>query len=216
MRAANGQDIGAILTMLSKFWFDLLQTQLPDIRSHFVSLGLPDSLKRTLSPEHARDLQHRSMIVQRLEMLPVESICRGYISGMLFGVHQKGYTFSNFAQVRLGPRIKKTSLLMVLQYSWYSQVKVRVLIISVTGIKLPPGLRESDLLPEIIWTPSTKASRPGEHDENIGPEKVAELVGDGYASQIESLTRRIYSMATTYAASRGIIIADIKLELYVK
>lgn len=84
------------------------------------------------------------------------------------------------------------------------------------GIKLEPGLQESDRLPEILWTPSTKASGPGEHDENISRQRAAEIIGEEYAAQVEYLSRRVYSAASNYAAERGILIADTKFELYVE
>lgn len=72
---------GAVLTMLSKFWFELLQSEMPGVRTHFISVGIPASLKSTLSTEDAAALDHRTMVVKRLEVLPLESICRGYITG---------------------------------------------------------------------------------------------------------------------------------------
>lgn len=63
----------------------------------------------------------------------------------------------------------------------------------------------------MLWTPSTKAG-PGEHDENISPEKAAEIVGGDVANQVEALSRQIYTKASEYARERGIIIADTKFE----
>ena len=74
---------GAVLTMLSKFWFELIRRDMPSLKTHFVAMGLPESLKQTLSQEDLRALEHRSMVVKRLEVLPIESICRGYITGQL-------------------------------------------------------------------------------------------------------------------------------------
>jgi phosphoribosylaminoimidazole-succinocarboxamide synthase len=81
---------------------------------------------------------------------------------------------------------------------------------SVCGIPLPAGLRESDKLPEPIFTPATKAATG--HDENISFETMAGLVGDELGSELRRLTLRIYQTAADYAASRGIIIADTKFE----
>lgn len=72
---------GAVLTMLSAFWFELFKKELPNVKSHFVSIGLPASLKSKLSKEDAAALEYRSMVVRRLEVLPIESIIRGYITG---------------------------------------------------------------------------------------------------------------------------------------
>ena len=82
---------------------------------------------------------------------------------------------------------------------------------AVCGVRLPPGLRLADKLPEPIFTPATKAAA-GEHDENIAFEQVVELVGPTLATQVRDLTLRIYGEAAAYARSRGIIIADTKFE----
>lgn len=82
---------------------------------------------------------------------------------------------------------------------------------SVCGIVLPKGLRESDRLPEPIFTPSTKAEI-GEHDVNITFEKAAELVGTEIAHEVKRLSLAIYSKALSYALEKGIIIADTKFE----
>ncbi len=82
---------------------------------------------------------------------------------------------------------------------------------SVCGIKLPKGLKESDKLPEPLFTPSTKAEI-GEHDINIDFAEAAERIGMERARQVESLSLSIYQKAVEYAATRGIIIADTKFE----
>ncbi|MBI1897761.1 MAG: phosphoribosylaminoimidazolesuccinocarboxamide synthase [Acidobacteria bacterium] len=81
---------------------------------------------------------------------------------------------------------------------------------AICGIPLPPGLRESDRLPEPIFTPATKATSG--HDENVPFEQVAQMVGGDLAARLRSLTLAIYSKAARYAESRGIIIADTKFE----
>jgi phosphoribosylaminoimidazole-succinocarboxamide synthase len=81
---------------------------------------------------------------------------------------------------------------------------------TVCGIPLPPGLRESEKLPEPIFTPAFKAQTG--HDENISFERVVELVGAGLAARLRDLTLTIYSRAARYAETRGIIIADTKFE----
>jgi len=80
----------------------------------------------------------------------------------------------------------------------------------VCGIKLPAGLRESDALPEPIFTPSTKATTG--HDENISFDKMCEIVGAETASRLRDLTLNVYTKAAAYARQRGIIIADTKFE----
>lgn len=81
---------------------------------------------------------------------------------------------------------------------------------TVCGIRLPAGLRESDRLPEPIFTPATKAETG--HDENIPLETMAGRVGQDLAARLRDLTLEIYRRAHAYALERGIIIADTKLE----
>ena len=82
---------------------------------------------------------------------------------------------------------------------------------SICGISLPPGLKESDRLPEPIFTPSTKAEL-GTHDENISFERMAELCGHELAEQARDYTLKIYGRARELADQKGIIIADTKFE----
>ena len=81
---------------------------------------------------------------------------------------------------------------------------------TVCGIPLPAGLRESDKLPEPIFTPATKAQTG--HDENVSFEYVASAIGSELASRLRDLTLEIYRRAAEYAAGRGVIIADTKFE----
>jgi phosphoribosylaminoimidazole-succinocarboxamide synthase len=81
---------------------------------------------------------------------------------------------------------------------------------STSGRALPEGLRESDRLPEPIFTPSTKA--PSGHDENIDAHRAAALVGADRYEEVERIALGLYRFASEHAASRGIIIADTKLE----
>jgi len=80
----------------------------------------------------------------------------------------------------------------------------------ICGISLPPGLRESDELPEPIFTPATK--EVSGHDENISFERAAEIVGPGTAAKVRDLSLQIYTTARDYARSKGIIICDTKFE----
>lgn len=80
----------------------------------------------------------------------------------------------------------------------------------VCGISLPAGLRESEALPEPIFTPATKATTG--HDENIPFSRMCEILGAETASYLRDLTLRIYKKAAAYARQRGIIIADTKFE----
>jgi phosphoribosylaminoimidazole-succinocarboxamide synthase len=89
---------------------------------------------------------------------------------------------------------------------WKDYQKTR----EICGIALPPGLRESDRLPEPIFTPATKAATG--HDENISFERAASLIGTEYARQVREVSLEIYRRAAAYAEPRGILLADTKFE----
>lgn len=82
---------------------------------------------------------------------------------------------------------------------------------AVCGIRLPEGLKESEKLPEPIFTPATKAE-VGAHDENIDFERFKKIVGEENAGKLKSLAIQIYLKASEYAEKKGIIIADTKME----
>src|SRR5215813_8415466 len=158
---------GRVLTQLSLFWFDFLQGT---VRNHLITARVedyPEPLK-----QHADDLRGRSMLVKRAEMIDIECVARGYLSGSGWKEYQQSG--------------------------------------AVCGIKLPAGLRESDKLPEPIFTPATKALSG--HDENISFEEMARRTGRELAEKLRDLTLTIYQKAADYAAGRGIIIADTKFE----
>jgi phosphoribosylaminoimidazole-succinocarboxamide synthase len=158
---------GRVLTQLSLFWFEFLKDT---ISSHVVTAEVGKY------PPHLRSwqelLQGRSMLVVRADMVPVECVVRGYISGSAW----KEYQATG----------------------------------AVCGIELPKGLRESDKLPEPLFTPATKATSG--HDENIPLAEMKRMVGPSLSEELSQLSLRIYRKAAGYAASRGIIIADTKLE----
>jgi phosphoribosylaminoimidazole-succinocarboxamide synthase len=81
---------------------------------------------------------------------------------------------------------------------------------AVCGIQLPQGLKESDQLPEPIFTPATKATSG--HDENISFEQMAKLIGADLSTQLRDVSLAIYKKAADYARQRGVIIADTKFE----
>jgi len=82
---------------------------------------------------------------------------------------------------------------------------------SVCGIPLPRGLKQADKLPEVIFTPATKAEM-GDHDENISFEVMSKMVGAELAAKVREVSIRLYSEAAEFARGRGIIIADTKFE----
>ena len=81
----------------------------------------------------------------------------------------------------------------------------------VCGIKLPGGLKEAEKLPEVIFTPATKAPA-GQHDENISFAEAEKIVGADLASKVRAVSIRLYSEAAAYAQTKGVIIADTKFE----
>jgi phosphoribosylaminoimidazole-succinocarboxamide synthase len=155
-------DKGKVLTGLSTFWFERTGDIVPN---HLISVtdGVP------------AEARGRGMVVRRLEMLPVEAVVRGYITGSGWKDYQ-----------RTG---------------------------AVCGIPLPSGLRESDRLPEPIFTPATKAEL-GSHDENIDFEGAARLIGDrALTERLRDVSIALYEHAAEHARQRGIILADTKFEL---
>ncbi len=164
---------GTVLTQMSKFWFDMTTDILPN---HMISTDVADMPEFFQQPK----FDGNSMMCKKLEMLPIECIVRGYITGSGWASYQKNGT--------------------------------------VCGIQLPEGLKESDKLPEPIYTPSTKADL-GEHDENISFEQSvthleAIYPGKGleYATKLKDYTIALYKKCADYALTKGIIIADTKFE----
>ena len=164
---------GAILTQMSKFWFDFTKDVVPN---HMISVDVKDM------PEffQSERFDGNSMMCRKLEMLPIECIVRGYITGSGWASYKENGT--------------------------------------VCGIALPEGLKESEKLPEPIYTPSTKAEI-GLHDENISFERSIEVLeakfpgkGAEYAAKIKDATIALYNKCAAYALSKGIIIADTKFE----
>jgi len=86
---------------------------------------------------------------------------------------------------------------------------------TVCGLSLPPGLLEAQKLPETLFTPSTKAAH-GAHDENISLEEMARIVGRDVARQVKDVSIALYETAASYAAEKGIILADTKFEFGLK
>jgi len=144
---------GRVLTGLSAFWF---------------------ARTSSIVPNHLLGLQAdgRSSECRRLEMLPLECVVRGYITGSGW----KDYQATG----------------------------------ATSGHTLPAGLRESDRLPEPIFTPSTKADEG--HDENIDLDQAGELVGSDRLQEVERIALELYRFASEHALTRGIIIADTKFE----
>jgi phosphoribosylaminoimidazole-succinocarboxamide synthase len=153
-------DKGKVLTGLTVFWLEQTADICPN---HLLSYtDVPD--------EH----RGRAMLVERLEMAPVECVVRGYITGS----------------------------------GWKDYLATG----AVCGIELPPGLEESQQLPEPIFTPATKAE-VGDHDENVDFDRAAEILGDRpLLEELRRLSLALYRRGAEHARERGIILADTKFE----
>ncbi len=159
-------DKGKILTAISAFWFRQLAGLVPN---HLTGERVED----VVPASELAAFSGRSMVVRRLEPVPVEAIVRGYLAGSGWKEYQKQGT--------------------------------------VCGIRLPAGLKEASRLPEPVFTPSTKAA-VGDHDENITFARCESLIGESLARQVRDVSIALYQAAASYAAGRGIIIADTKFE----
>ena len=159
---------GQVLTKISEFWFKFSK-QIID--NHLVSTNIKDFPQECR--EYEDELYGRTMLVKKAEVIPIECIVRGYISGSGWNDY------------------KKTG--------------------EISGNKLPTGLQESEKLPQPIFTPSTKAEI-GQHDENISIEEAQNITDKKNVDTIKNATLEIYSKASDYALTKGIIIADTKLE----
>ncbi len=159
---------GKVLNHLSKFWFDFAKDVIPN---HCISTNVNDFPQ--ICSKYIEQLSGRSMLVKKIEIIPIECIVRGYISGSAWKDYQKNG--------------------------------------SVSGIELPLGLQESEKLFEPIFTPSTKAEI-GLHDENISFEQAEVIADKETLLKIKIAALEIYSVASKFALTKGIIIADTKME----
>jgi phosphoribosylaminoimidazole-succinocarboxamide synthase len=154
-------DKGRVLTGISVAWFELTQQI---VANHMLAAAVPVPAA----------LRGRALVVRRLEMLPVECVVRGYLTGSGWNDYQATG--------------------------------------AVCGIELPPGLIESERLPEPIFTPASKADL-GEHDENISFESAVATLGDrDVAERLREISLALYELAAAHALERGIILADTKFE----
>jgi phosphoribosylaminoimidazole-succinocarboxamide synthase len=159
-------DKGSVLTQISSFWFDRLEEPNHLITTDVEEMGLPDGAD-------LESLSGRSSLVQKTDVVPIECVVRGYLSGSGWKEYQQSGT--------------------------------------VCGIQLPDGLKESDRLPEPIFTPATKAEM-GDHDENISFERMVEIVGPEISKELRLRSIDIFNRGAQYALEKGIIIADTKFE----
>ncbi|MCE9545691.1 MAG: phosphoribosylaminoimidazolesuccinocarboxamide synthase [Planctomycetia bacterium] len=158
-------DKGRVLTQASAFWFDWLREPNHLLTTDIEEVELPEGIDRA-------PLAGRSMLVRKTQVVPIECVVRGYLSGSGWVEYQRNG--------------------------------------AVCGIKLPTGLKESDRLPEPIFTPATKEESG--HDQNISFERMVELVGPEMSEELRERSLGIYKRGAEYALQRGIIIADTKFE----
>lgn len=160
-------DKGRVLTGLSSYWFDRTGN---NFKNHLISTKVEDF------PEPFRSfpevLDGRSMLVKRGNVIPVECIVRGYISGS----------------------------------GWQDYRKTG----KVFGINVPDNLRESDPLPEPLFTPTTKATTG--HDLPISYQELSDQIGADLAKNLQDISIALYLEAAKHAEGSGIIIADTKFE----
>ncbi|MBK7230520.1 MAG: phosphoribosylaminoimidazolesuccinocarboxamide synthase [Ignavibacteriales bacterium] len=159
---------GKVLTKISEFWFNYSKGI---IKNHLITTDV--NKFPSICMEYADDLEGRSMLVQKADVVQIESVVRGYITGS----------------------------------GWVDYQKTG----EVCGIKLPSGMIESEKFPEPIFTPATKAEI-GLHDENISEEIAKEIAGVETIEFMKRKTIDIYKNAVEFALSKGIIIADTKME----
>ena len=125
---------GIVLTKISRFWFDFLSN---DVEHHLISDNVSDFPEPFCN--YPEQLTGRSMLVKKVEVLPIECVIRGYLAGSGWKEYKQSGT--------------------------------------VCGQKLPSGLKQCQKLPELIFTPATKAER-GTHDENISFEQCVQIIGE--------------------------------------
>lgn len=158
-------DKGRILTGMTLFWLDFLK-----VPNHLLSTDVR-ALPQPFAAQ-ASDLQGRTMLVRKAEVVPIEFVVRGYLAGSGWKEYRKTGT--------------------------------------VCGLKIVPGLTESQQLPEPIFTPATKAESG--HDENISFEEMIRTTGKPLGEELRRRSLDIYRRAADFARCKGIVLADTKFE----
>jgi len=167
-------DKGEILNRISAYWFEQTQQIIPN---HVVAMVDDVKLLDKYLPagqrfKYPEYLPGRSMVVRKLERLPIECVVRGYLAGSAWSEYQKNG--------------------------------------KVLWTNLPKGLKESQELPEPLFTPTSKADTG--HDEPMTMAMVKKMVGKDIAEQVQEKSIAVYNFARKQALSKGIIIADTKME----
>jgi phosphoribosylaminoimidazole-succinocarboxamide synthase len=158
-------DKGRVLTQTSAFWFARLGEPHHLLSTDVADLDLPPQIDPA-------PLVGRCMLVRKTEVVPIECVVRGYLSG------------SGWKEYKKDGRV--------------------------CGIRLPTGLKESDQLPEPIFTPATKAASG--HDINISFDEMVAAVGRETSEELRRRSLAVYQRGAEHARTRGIMIADTKFE----
>jgi phosphoribosylaminoimidazole-succinocarboxamide synthase len=158
---------GIILTQMSLYWFSETACLVPN---HLVD-DHAKALRECL--QGAEELIPRSMLVRKMEPLPIEAVVRQYLAGS----------------------------------GWKTYLGTGTLF----GIPLPEGLRESDMLPAPLFTPTTKA-KAGEHDLPITHEDGVSLIGESAFEEVRDISLKLFALGSAFAREAGLILADTKFE----
>ncbi|MEM7476083.1 MAG: phosphoribosylaminoimidazolesuccinocarboxamide synthase [Planctomycetota bacterium] len=156
---------GAVLTQVSKFWFDQVSSN-----HHMISTELPAGLN--LTELQRKELEGRSMLVKKAEVIPFECVVRGYLEGSGWKEYQRDG--------------------------------------AICGIQLPDGLRQCDQLPQLTFTPATKAEEG--HDENVSLKFMANAIGQELANELQEKSLAVYQQGCEIAKENRINIADTQFE----
>jgi phosphoribosylaminoimidazole-succinocarboxamide synthase len=158
---------GAMLTRISRFWFDFLSDSVPHHLIEVITDQAPAGLE-----SHLSELRDRTMRCRKANVVPIECVVRGYLAGSGWNDYRRSG--------------------------------------SVSGMTLPPGMKQCQKLPEPIFTPATKADEG--HDENISFEQACGVVGEDCMKLLRDRSIDIYLRAARHAERCGIILADTKFE----
>lgn len=158
---------GIILTKLSCFWFNFTAEI---VKNHLITSDV--NLFPNETYKYQDILQGRTILVKKTQVIPIECVVRGYLTGS----------------------------------GWNEYLQTN----TVSGIKLQSGLKQAEKLAEPIFTPATKAKSG--HDENISFKQMQDMIGDELSTKLKDISIKIYQKASSYAETKGIIIADTKME----
>ncbi|KAK6085367.1 phosphoribosylaminoimidazole-succinocarboxamide synthase [Seiridium cupressi] len=170
---------GAILTQISKHWFSVLSEKVPGLKTHFITTDIPAAL----TPEEAAEVKNRSMVVRKLEVIQIEAIVRGYVTGSAYKEYKKSGTVHG---IKLPEGLRECDAIPGGP-------------IYTPSTKAPLGKHDENISPQQAKEYLAK-EYPGGKGEKIG-DRIAELAV------------QIFKAGQEYAAERGIILADSKYDM---